>query len=74
MRRRTAPRSTTVVAAHAGCAAFAAATAASTSSAPERGTRVSTLPSAGERFSIVSPDAAACSRPPMMFVSVAVMR
>ena len=54
--------------AHAGWAARAAATASSTSSAPDRATRQSGVSSAGRIFSSHSPERAGASRPSMRFV------
>ncbi len=58
-----APRSTTVRAAQAGCAAAAAVIAASTSAASERATVEIGSPVAGARFSKVAPLAAGRSSP-----------
>src|SRR5437899_747800 len=58
-------RSFGVLSSHSGDACFAASTARSTSSAPQRGTSAITSPVAGLITSIVSPDALSDHSPPM---------
>ena len=65
--RTTFPRSTAVRAAHSGCASRAASTAAAASSAPERATRQSGVPSAGRRLSSHVPVAGGRSSPATRF-------
>ncbi len=69
-RRRMRPRSSTVRAAHAGCAAAAAPIAAAVSVASDLATRLSASPVAGASFSNVAPLAAARSSPPITFPTV----
>lgn len=61
------PRATGVSPAQAGCARQAAATAASTSSRPERATRHRSEPSAGRSLSSQPPEAAGKDFPPTRF-------
>src|SRR5262249_6319319 len=61
---RSSERSPGVVSSHPGKAAFAASTAASTSSAEHRGTTPSTSSVAGFSTSMVSPEAACTQLPP----------
>ena len=62
---RSSERSFGVFSSHSGAAACAASTARSTSSAPQRGTSAIVSPVAGAITSIVSPDAASASSPPI---------
>src|SRR5579884_296321 len=58
-------RSFGVLSSHSGSTFFAAATARSTSSAPQRGTSAITSPVAGAITSIVSPETLSANSPPM---------
>jgi hypothetical protein len=59
--RRMSPRLTGVSCAHAGCAAFASATARCTSAAPERATCPMLAPVAGSTLPNVRPSMASAS-------------
>src|SRR5215218_7618749 len=71
-RKRISPRLGAGVRRQSSNAAFAASTALSTSSAPERGKTPSTSPVAGLAVSKVSPEAASTHSPPMKFLKVLV--
>ena len=61
---RSSDRSLGAFSSHSGAAFFAASTARSTSSAPQRGTSAIVSPVAGAITPIVSPEAASTSSPP----------
>src|ERR1700749_3013616 len=62
---RSSERSFGVFSSHSGAVAWAASTARATSSAPQRGTSAIVSPVAGAITSIVSPEAASASSPPI---------
>src|SRR5438874_7599179 len=62
---KSSARSPGVESSHSGSACFAASTARSTSSAPQRGTAAIVSPVAGFSTSIVAPSAASVHAPPM---------
>src|SRR5512133_844582 len=69
-RKRISPRRGAGTSRHSSYAAFAAATARSTSSTSERGKTPSVSPFAGLVVSKVSPEAASTHSPPMKFLNV----